>query len=245
MCKSVLTLAFLSIVLYPLFAQDNGYNYSEEEKLYKSIANIELNTLEGRRKFSEIYDKSPVILAMIFTKCTGVCSPFMSTLSKSIKKLNSKENFKILVVSFDPTDSIADMKTYAEAFRLDKDAHWIFATTPDIDSLNSSIGFNPKWDEEKKQFDHDALLVGINGNGYIVKKLTGVRGPDELQLMIKEINNGFVLSYPLPRENMLFSCFTYDPKTGTKKPSLGLLILVLPVVMAVLIVGGLAFFRRK
>lgn len=221
------------------------YNFSEESKLYTKIADIKLNTTRGEVMLSDLYVKSPVILTLIFTRCVGICSPFLNSLSEDMDNLNAKENYKVLVISFDPLDEVSDMERMAKRYEREDDPQWVFAVTDNIAELNESIGFYPVWDSTRQQFDHDALLVGINGNGYIVRKLTGIRGPDALMGVIREINNEFVLSYPLPRENMIFSCFTYDPATGKKKPSLGLLILVLPGILTLLMIALLSLKKQQ
>lgn len=220
----------------PLFGQTlptagDIYNFSEESKVYTKMFDIPLNTMEGNFHLSDLYAQKPIIMALVFTRCTGICSPFLLQLHDHLRSLDSKKKFSVLVVSFDPKDSLSEMQSLAARFQLQNNKQWIFATTPQIDSLKTAIDFYPIWDSTTAQFDHEALLVGINENGYIGKKLLGMRDERALLSLIKEINNEFVFSYPLPAKNTIFSCFTYDPATGKKKPSLGLLILLLPAII--------------
>ncbi|MCC7050415.1 MAG: SCO family protein, partial [Bacteroidia bacterium] len=171
----------------------NNYNYSEESNLFKKIADVNILTSKGSQKLSSLYGTSPTIIAPIFTRCSGVCNPFLSNLKETVFHLSNAKEFKILVISFDPKDSLENMLKLAERYELNNNKQWVFATTNQITELNKSIGFSPVWDNTKKQFNHDALLVGINENGYIVKKLTGVREAQSLLTMIKEINNEFIL----------------------------------------------------
>lgn len=210
---------------------ETGYNLSEEQNLYAKIADVPLNSTAGNIQLSEIYKESPVVIAFIFTRCTGICNPFLLRFSENMQELNSNKNFKILVVSFDSTDSLSDMENLAYRFGLKDNDQWIFATTPQISTLNASVGFNPVWDSIRQQFDHDALLAGIDKNGLITKKLVGMRNKRSLTAMIRTINDEFTLSYPLPRKNMLFSCFSYDPITGKQTPSIGLFIMILPAIL--------------
>lgn len=240
-------LIIISICWFNLAYSDPGtdYNLTEEKNLYAKIADVALNTPEGTIHISELYHNSPVIVAFIFTRCTGICSPFLLNLKDKIQELNSKSNFKILVVSFDPADSLSDLENLANRFGLKDNDQWIFATTPQITSLNYSVGFNPIWDSTRQQFDHDALLAGIDKNGLITKKLIGLRDNRSLLSMVRTINDEFGLSYPLPRKNMLFSCFTYDPTTGKQSPSIGLFIMLLPAIFTLLIMCWFAYKSPK
>ncbi len=166
-------------------------------------------------------------------------------LYENINHLQSDKNFRVLVLSFDSMDNIKDMCRFATRYGLENNKQWIFATTSQIKELNTSIGFNPIWDASKKQFNHEALFVGINKDGYITKKVVGIRSYTVLSDMIKEINNEFVISYPLPKINMLFSCFDYNPITGKKKPSWGLLILLLPFIITCILLILLVKYTRK
>ncbi len=222
-----------------------GYNLSEEKGLYAKIADVPLNTGSGNIRLPELYQQTPVMLAFIFTRCTGICNPFLLQLKDNLESLQSKEKFKVVVVSFDPTDSLSDLNKIAFRFGLQNNDQWIFATTPQISKLINSAGFYPVWDSSRQQFDHDALLVGIDKEGLITKKLIGLRDAKSLQWMIRSIGDEFMLSYPLPRENMLFSCFSYDPITGKKSPSYGLLFLILPAILTILLLVWLAYQSPK
>lgn len=231
---------FSALILFNLglsFSQSAENNLSEEKGLYEKVANVTLNTATGKMPFSEVYDQSPVILTMIFTNCTGICSPFLSNLSKEVRKLG-RGDYKVVVVSFDPADSLEHMRKLSERYSLQNNAQWIFATSDQIDSLNQSIDFHPIWDEERQQFDHEALLVGINMNGYITKKLLGMRDDRALLSVIKDINNEFILSYPEPGNEASISCFSYDPRTGERTFSFGFLFMIFPAIVTI----GLVFF---
>lgn len=229
-----------------LCSTKSAYSFSEEQKLFKPIANVEVRTSKKKIKLSDIYDKSPVILVLVFTRCTGICNPLLSNVQENIRQQQShNEKYKVLVVSFDSRDSISDMLQLEKRYNLEQDKQWIFATTNQIEALNTSVGFNPLWDSTLQQFDHEALVVGVNGNGYIVKKLNGLRASSDFRSLIKEINSEFVLSYPLPQKNMFFSCFTYDPATGKKKISVGMLVMLLPVALTLIVLAGLATVKRK
>lgn len=232
---------FLTVLLAcvsKLYAQPQAYNYNldEETNIYQPVADIKVITEEGNIYLSEIYGEQPLILALVFTRCTGVCNPLLMRLKENIAFINSRSEFTILVLSFDPRDSLEDMQSMAKRYTLDEDPQWRFAISREIDKLNQSIGFNPAWDSVRRQFDHEALLVGVNKNGFIAKKLVGLRNQEALTAMIREINDVFIPSYPLTNNKQFFSCFNYDPATGKNSPGWGLLILSLPSMLTLLLV---------
>lgn len=226
-------------------AQTVSTDVKEETNIYEKIYDAPLNVAEQRQMpFHELYSQKPLLLAFVFTRCSGVCNPFLLRLKENLQ-LRAKDNsFNVLVMSFDPRDSIRDMNLLAQRFDVENNKQWIFAVTDSITKLNQSISFHPVWDSIRNQYDHDALLVGINTEGYITKKLIGIRQGHDLDLLIASVNNIFSPTYRLPNKNLLFSCFNYDPKTGKNKLGLGLLFIALPTVLTVILLIAISYFVR-
>ncbi|HRQ49124.1 MAG TPA: SCO family protein [Agriterribacter sp.] len=246
MYKSIFGIVLILLVYAaPELQAQQAHGFSEETALYRKIAPVEIVTREGRKNIADLYTRQPLAVALIYTRCAGVCSPFLLRLAENVQRLNGAGNYKILVVSFDPADSLQDMLQMAKLFSVEESGAWTFAVTPQIDMLTRSAGFNTVKDSLTGQYDHEALLIGVNGEGYIVKKLTGLREPNDIALLIKEINGAFTPSYPLPGKASFFSCFTYDPATGKKKPALGLLLLLLPAALTFSIIAAIAFRYRN
>ncbi len=237
-CISVLTFVFSA------FGQIKQVSSIEESKLYTKVADIELVSSKGTVQLSEIYGKSPVLIAPIFSRCSGICSPFLKNLSKALQGASNAKHVKILVISFDPRDGLKEMNELAKLQGLAQADNWIFAYSPDYKVLNRSLDFQPIWNEQVQQFEHEALLVGVNENGYIVRKQVGMRDFTDLNSILVELNKGFVSAYPLKQKNRLFTCFTYNPATGETSFSLGLLVMLIPAIITLLFILYLAFFRK-
>ncbi|MBS1643474.1 MAG: SCO family protein [Bacteroidetes bacterium] len=222
-------------------------NLDEEQNIYAQIYNapIKLSPTQAQVSLADIYNRKPMLLAFVFTRCTGVCSPFLLQLNETLRQISGKYLYQVVVLSFDPRDDVEAMQSLSTRLHLEKSTQWIFATTDSITALNLSLGFDPIWDSSTNQFDHEALLVGVNTQGYITKKLLGIRGDLELRQMLASINNAYIPSYRLPADNDLFSCFTYDPTTGKNIPNLGLLIIALPALVSFLLLVCIAFFSRN
>lgn len=233
------------LLIHSAFAA-TSLDLSEEKNIYQKVydASIELTTGE-QTSVHQLAARKPLIIALIFTRCSGVCSPLIQHLKEQIEETGKHGEFTALVLSFDPRDSAEDMKNMAERFELQDNPDFIFATTKDIDSLCSSLAFFPVWNEDIQQFEHDALLGGVNLQGFITKRLLGLRDLKDMKIMIASINNKFVPTYRLPTSSDLFSCFTYDPITGKNKPGKGLIFLVGPVFLSIFAVFSIWMVGRR
>ncbi|BBE20130.1 hypothetical protein AQPE_4321 [Aquipluma nitroreducens] len=226
-------------------AQIASTGFEEENNIYEKVYDAKLNLNNGDyRTLTQLSAIKPVILALIFTRCSGICNPFLLQLKENLQFKTDTGNFSVLVLSFDPRDTREDMINLSKGLNLGNNKQWLFATTGDIEKLNLSVGFNPLWDSIRSQYDHDALLVGVNKEGYITKKLIGMRNKSDLELLIRSVNDVFSPSYRLPAKNQLFSCFNYNPETGKNTPGLGLLFLALPAIIALLLLFGISYSVR-
>ncbi|HAH56580.1 MAG: hypothetical protein KUL83_06165 [Lentimicrobium sp.] len=227
-------------------AQTTSTALKEETNIYERVYDAPLQVVgQESATFDELYAQRPVILALIFTRCTGICNPFLVKLKESLQFKDGDDSFRVMVLSFDPRDNLSDMHRLAQNLGLEENEQWAFAITDSISELTQSVGFDPVWDSARRQFDHDALLVGINREGYITKKLIGLRERGDLDLLTGSINNVFVPTYRLQNQNMLFSCFNYDPVTGKNKPGLGLIFLALPAVLTASLLISISILVRR
>lgn len=219
----------------------------EEQNVYEKIYNapLKIDKIKGLSSIENLYEEKPLLIALVFTRCTGICSPFILQLKEQLEFKAIADSFQILVLSFDPKDSKEDMQLMAKRFGLEKNSNWIFAITDSIERLNQSVSFTLIWDSARNHFDHDALLIGINREGFITKKLIGIRKGHDLDLLIASVNNVFSPTFRLPTKNSLFSCFNYDPQTGQNKPGLGLLFIALPAFITVCILILIKLVVRK
>ncbi len=222
-------------------------DFREEENIYNQIYNAQLKLTDGKiATIHGLAEREPLIIAFVFTRCSGICSPYLLQLKENFIAL-SRENSKpynVLVLSFDPDDSLSDISYIAQQFNLLSDKRWLFGVTNNITALNTSVGFHPVWNPAIKQFDHDAPLVGVNSQGYICKKLFGIRSEKDISLLISSINNEYTPTYQLPSKNSLFSCFKYDPLTGKNNPGFGLLFIALPAILTIAILVGICIWAR-
>jgi protein SCO1 len=223
----------------------------EERLLNTPVPDISLTTLSGAHlTLSQIAHGKPLLLAFVFTRCAGVCSPFLTSWRSADRTLGQRREYLRLVLSFDPRDTATDMSTFAHHHAVEQDENWTFAIADpaDVRRLADATGFWWTWDEQQQQFDHSAMLAGIR-NGRLVRLLVGGSITSaRLDELMREVSGEFVRSYPLPGR-VPFRCVRYDATTGRTMLDWGFALLLIPI--AATSIGTLAMFaagarvRRK
>jgi len=217
-----------------------------EESLYlhRSLPDVPLQVIgAGTTSLSRLWSDKPLLLTLVFTRCTGICSPFLTSLRSAVSRVGGAgEDYRLLILSFDPRDRPEDMASAAKQLKVEDAAAWQFGTASpeDIRRLAESAGFWYLWDEGSGQFDHPAMLVAVD-RGRILRILVGgYVTPARLQEVVEELRGDFVPVYPLPGK-VFFRCFQYDPASRRMTLDWGFLLLLLPALTAV--GGSLYTFR--
>jgi cytochrome oxidase Cu insertion factor (SCO1/SenC/PrrC family) len=203
----------------------------ENRLLNAQVPDIRLTTAAGDMvRLSDVGRGQPLLLAFVFTRCSGVCSPFLRSWRAADRSIALRSAVHHLVLSFDPRDSAADMAALARHLGAGSDSAWTFAIAApdDVRRLAAATGFWYDWDEARLQFDHPAMLAGIR-DGRLVRLLVGglVRS-GRLDELVRDVSGTFVASYPLPG-NVRFRCVQYDAATGRLTIDWGFAVLMVPV----------------
>jgi protein SCO1/2 len=224
---------------------------SEERLLNTVVPDVSLATASGAHvTLSQIAHGRPLLLAFVFTRCAGVCSPFLTSWRSADRALGQRREYSRLVLSFDPRDTATDMSTFAHHHALDGDDNWTFAIgdPTDVQRLAEATGFWWTWDENRQQFDHAAMLAGIRDRRLVRLLVGGSMTSARLDELVREVSGEFVRSYPLPGR-VPFRCVRYDAATGRTMLDWGFALLLIPI--AATSIGTLAMFavaapgRRK
>lgn len=118
----------------------------------------------------------PYVLVPIFTRCRAVCSLVAQALQSAWGE-NGPDGVsaRIVLVSFDPEDTQADMAHFRELFRLPRS--WQLATVEREEGLRlfSSLGF--RWRTlTARQFDHSGKIFVLTED----LQIASVLGPEQL-----------------------------------------------------------------
>lgn len=167
----------------------------------------------------------PVILCLAYYKCPLTCPLVLERLQQGMNGLPYivGEDFKCLVISFDPTETTkaaADAKVaylggYAKPVTPVVKSGWEFHVSPDsaARSLATSVGFNYKLIPETGQYSHPVSLVVLTPEGKVARYVSGLDyTPDDLRMALLEASQGKIASSI--GDWARFTCFVYDDKHG-------------------------------
>jgi protein SCO1/2 len=197
--------------------------------------------------------EKPVVLALVYYRCPMLCNLILDGLTSSLRDLKWSvgEEFEVVTVSFDPTEShtLAQLKkqSYLKEYGRDGAASgWHFLTGPaeSIDRLTDTVGFRYEFVEDRNEYAHTAALFLITPDGRISRYLYGILyEPSTLRFALVEAGEGKVGSVV---DRVLLYCFHYDADEGryslvarqVMKLGGGLMVVVLGVTL-------LVFWRRE
>jgi protein SCO1/2 len=189
----------------------------EGRHIGRAVPDILLTDASGREvMLSALWRERPLLIAFVFSRCAGVCSPLLASLRAAQDAV-------------DPRDTRQDLAEWAERLRVSERKDWTFALAApaEVERLTRATGFWSRWDETRQQFDHPALLAAID-RGRIVRLLVGSTvAPVRLQEVVSELRGDFVATYPQPGR-VLVRCFQYDAARGRFVLDWGFLLLLLP-----------------
>jgi protein SCO1 len=190
------------------------------EKLDKTIP-LELtfsNSDGAQKKLKDIIDK-PTVLALVYYRCPGICSPLLTELARmvDITDLKPGKDFQVLTISFDhrETPEIASKwkSNYFEAVPKKKlaDNDWRFMTgdSVSIRRLADAVGFYFKPDS-LGNYTHAAGIMMITKDGKIARYLLGTQYlPFDFKMSIIEASKG----HSIPSVSKLLEfCYSYEPE---------------------------------
>jgi cytochrome oxidase Cu insertion factor (SCO1/SenC/PrrC family) len=204
---------------------------SEERLLNTPVPDIWLTTATGTRvRLSQLAAAKPLVLTFVFTRCAGVCSPFLMSWRAADRALGRQGAYSRLVLSFDPRDTLPDMSALGRHLALQASDDWTLAVgDPDeVQRLAEAIGFWWDWDDDRQQFDHPAMLAGIRAGRLVRLLVGGTVNRARLDELMREVSGEFVQSYPLPGR-VLFRCVEFDAATGRVTLDWGFALLLVPV----------------
>jgi len=183
--------------------------------------------------------KKPVVFTLNFYRCTSICSAQLNALVSSLAKAGwapGDEKFKIVTVSFDPSDTVeialGKQKTYreellrqlaqqngdeiteAEIRTRAESVDWTFlvAREKSIRAILDNVGYSVKYDERTDQYAHSPVTYVLTPAGIIGRYLWGIDiSPRDLKFSLIESSDGELGSFG---EKILLSCFDYNRDHG-------------------------------
>lgn len=178
---------------------------------------IEIMDVNGERVLLSSFLDKPTAIAIVYYRCPGICSPFMTSIAEVVQNSNLVigEDYQILNISFDPTEgptlSKANQNSYHMLVEKDFDPDgWRFFTTDSLNSrkLTEAVGF--KYKRQGLDFIHTSAMIFVSPEGKITRYLHGTYFlPMDLKLAVVETAQG--KSGP-SMSRLLSYCYSYDPQ---------------------------------
>jgi protein SCO1/2 len=172
-------------------------------------------------KLGDYFGKKPIILNLVYYRCTMLCGEVLSGLTSAlgVLKFDVGKEFDVLSVSFDPKDTpeMASIKKneYLKRYkRPGAENGWYFLTgqQPEIDALTKAAGFQYQYDPKSEQFAHSTAIMILTPEGKIAQYYYGVEyAPKDLRLGLIQASNHKIGNVV---DEVLLYCYHYDPNTG-------------------------------
>jgi cytochrome oxidase Cu insertion factor (SCO1/SenC/PrrC family) len=221
----------------------------ESRLVGRRVPDVALRYADGSSgRLSDLWTDRPVLVTLVFSRCAGICSPYLGLLKKTVEQVGSSgERYQMVVISFDARDRPEDMAAVAKHHGLEADPGWTFAVPADSEELKTlcrSLDFDSRWDEQRQQFNHPAITVALRGGKFARLSVGEEISPAKFKDMVADAWGEFVpISLAPGQRGALFRCFDYDPERGFT-PNWGLLILIFPAVAA-LTLAALVFLAAR
>jgi len=199
----------------------------------------------------EFFGAKPVVLSFVYYQCPMLCNQVMNGMLGSFRQIsfNVGEQFEVVTVSFDPTETpalaAAKKQTYVSGYnRANGAAGWHFLTGDDanIKRLADAIGFRYTWDEQTKQFAHASGIMIATPEGKLARYFYGIDyPPKDLRLSLVEASANKIAT---PVDALMLYCYHYDPSTGKYGVAIMNVMRIAGVVTIISIVGLLLLLRK-
>jgi len=213
----------------------------------------------------------PVVFTLNFYRCTSICSIQLNALLDALKTIAwvpGDKPFRIVTVSFDPSDTVDiaagkqltyrkelvrklaeendEKLTEAEIEARAKNVDWTFlvAREKSIRAILDNVGYSVKLDERTEQYAHSPVTYVLSPDGKIARYLWGLNiVPQDLKFGLMEASNGKLGSFG---EKVLLSCFDYNRDHGGYAPfAWGIMRLGGGLVLAAMVVFLIFQWRRE
>jgi protein SCO1 len=210
------------------YAGQNTGDIGIVEKLGSTIPlNVVFKDEEGNKVILKDLVKRPTLIAFVYYKCPGICSPILTELANVTSKVDlvPGEDYNIVTISMDDKESPSDASDKKRTilgftqkeFPLDS---WNFLTgdSTNIKMVTDAAGFNFK--RTGTNFIHSGGFVFITKEGkicrYIYPDVSSKGGfnilPFDFKMALLETSQG---KETKTMSKLIQYCFSYDPAGRT------------------------------
>ncbi len=147
--------------------QIQKFQFSDEQSKVQSLSQY-------------FHSKAPVILALAYYRCPGVCSLVLNNLFTVIKnsQMIPGKAFEVIIVSIDPDENaklaIEKKSSYMKTFSLESKSsgiHFLTGEKFQIAELSEELGFKFEKSINGTGFDHPSVAFILSANGIITQTI--------------------------------------------------------------------------
>ena len=187
----------------------------------------------------------PVVLALVYYRCPGLCTMTLNGMSAAFKplKLSAGKEFEVVTVSIDPkeTPRLASEKKaqYVKRYgREGAERGWHFLTGDEaaIKQLADAVGFRYVYQPEIDQYAHAGAMMVLTPQGKLARYYYGIEySARDLKLGLVEASENKIGTLA---DAVILLCYQYDPHSGKYSAA----VMRIVQVGGVLTVAGLGAF---
>ncbi len=231
---AMLTLALAAPCAVPAAA--DGVSRAESRLVDRAVPDIPLRLADGRTtRLAALAGDRPLLVAFFYRRCAGVCTPLLEWVRDAVREVGGLgADYRVLALSFDDADTVADLRAQARAIGVLGSPHWSFAIAERdaVAQVAGAVDFWYRRDPATGQYDHPALVLALD-RGRVVRAMLGAPGgSDRFRELVWELRGAFIPFYRVPGQTPL-ACIAFDPRTGATRLDWGLALLALPALAAV------------
>lgn len=167
-----------------------------------------------------IMPEKPLIITPVYFRCPRLCGLFLSSFITLLQELGLSvgEDFTVLTVSFDPTETPSDAAKEREEYLAqapnralaEKGWHFFTGQPADIETLMRQVGF--RYAKDGTEYAHTAAFMILTPQGEVSQYFTGIDYPAwDVKLALVEAGKGTIGS---AFDHVLLYCFRFDPTKG-------------------------------
>jgi protein SCO1 len=176
---------------------------------------------EGRpvRLGSYFSGRRPVVLNLVYHRCTMLCSMVLNGVIRSLKQTawSVGEEYEVVTLSIDPRDTAQvaagkRARVLAAYDRPSAQRGWHFLVGPEAESrrVADAVGFRYRFDRATNQYAHAAVTMLLTPDGRVARYLYGIDYPQtDVRVGLLEASEGRQVSTV---ERIILFCYHYDPQ---------------------------------
>lgn len=140
----------------------------------------------GRRLDLAALAGRPFLLSFNYTGCPRLCGLQLSGLARALRdRAWAGDGFAVVTVSIDPAERLPQLAAYEQAKVREAGArpgvaeawHFLTGREADVAALAEAVGFRYRYEPRTGEYQHQATLVVVGGDGRVSGYLHGISYP--------------------------------------------------------------------